>query len=72
MVMILLWLAGDVFKLHYYHSNESPVQLILGTLFTGVIDMIIMLQFWAYSANTAKKVQEEKDAVKKDEAKKTE
>ena len=70
--MILLWLAGDVFKLHYYVSNESPMQLVLGTLFTGVIDLAIMGQFIVFSANTAKKVQEEKDTVKKEEAKKTE
>ena len=24
-VMILLWLAGDIFKLHYYHVNNSPM-----------------------------------------------
>ena len=68
--MILLWLAGDVFKLHYYHTNNSPMQLFMGTCFTGCIDMVIMGQFFAFSSNTAKKIQAEKDAAKKEESKK--
>ena len=40
--MILLWLFGDFAKLQYYISNNSPMQLKMGTCFTGCVDTLIM------------------------------
>lgn len=32
-LLILMWLFGDLFKLSYYYQNNSPVELVLCSVF---------------------------------------
>ena len=68
--MIVLWVVGDAFKVYYYISNNQPVQLMIGTLCMVTFDVFILIQFWIYREGTSKKIQQEKDAVKAETAKK--
>ena len=43
---------------------------MVGTCFMVTFDILIVLQFWVYRDGTAKKIQQEKDAVKAEAAKK--
>ena len=51
--MIGMWLFGDLFKLYYYNSTESPLQLILCSFFQCSTDCAILTQFWIYREKNA-------------------
>ena len=51
--MIGMWLFGDLFKLYYYNSTESPLQLILCSFFQCTTDCAILTQFWIYREKNA-------------------
>ncbi|XP_061677500.1 solute carrier family 66 member 2 [Syngnathoides biaculeatus] len=43
--MVLLWMAGDVFKTSYFVMNQSPSQFCLCGSVQILIDMVILLQW---------------------------
>ena len=51
--MIGMWLFGDLFKLYYYNSTESPLALILCSFFQCSTDCAILTQFWVYREKNA-------------------
>lgn len=54
--MVLMWLAGDLFKTGYFVVREAPAQFWLcGTLQVS-LDIAILLQVWIYRGNSARTV----------------
>ncbi|XP_061631060.1 solute carrier family 66 member 2 isoform X3 [Phyllopteryx taeniolatus] len=47
--MVLLWMAGDVFKTSYFVMNQSPSQFRLCGCVQILIDVVILLQVLFYS-----------------------
>jgi uncharacterized protein with PQ loop repeat len=47
-VMIAMWLIGDCYKMGYYLEVDAPVPLIVCSLFSIVVDSIILAQFCLY------------------------
>lgn len=47
-VLILIWLAGDLYKFTYYSSNNSPIALVICATFQICTDISILSQFWIY------------------------
>lgn len=52
-VLILIWLWGDVYKLSYYIGNSSPVALQACSSFQILTDLLILGQFALYRRNTS-------------------
>ena len=50
--MILMWLFGDLYKVSYYTQKDSPLQLVLGGIFSCTVDLTILSQFWIYRRGT--------------------
>jgi solute carrier family 66, member 2 len=63
-MLIFIWLGGDLYKLTYYNAHESPLALQLCAGFQIFIDFCILGQFALYRKNT-KTMQ--KDAVNGEE-----
>jgi hypothetical protein len=55
-VMIAMWLIGDCYKLGYYLEVEAPVPLIVCSLFSIVVDSIIIAQFKLYQEEDEKQL----------------
>ncbi|KPP70844.1 hypothetical protein Z043_110289 [Scleropages formosus] len=54
--MVLLWMAGDVFKTTYFVINESPAQFwVCGTV-QILLDVAILLQVLYYDLDTRAKL----------------
>ena len=51
-LLIAMWMFGDMYKLTYYYSNDSPIELIFCSIFQICTDCSIMSQFWIYDENT--------------------
>jgi hypothetical protein len=56
-VLILMWLLGDIYKLSYYSGSGAPIQLLACAAFQVITDVAILTQFWFYRKNTAEMVQ---------------
>ncbi|XP_041651251.1 solute carrier family 66 member 2 [Cheilinus undulatus] len=54
--MVLLWMAGDVFKTTYFVINESPTQFTICGSVQILIDVAILLQVLFYSQDTRAKL----------------
>lgn len=54
--MVLLWMAGDVFKTAYFLINESPAQFWVCGSLQILIDVAILLQVLVYSQDTRVKL----------------
>uniref|UniRef100_A0A672ZG77 Solute carrier family 66 member 2 n=1 Tax=Sphaeramia orbicularis TaxID=375764 RepID=A0A672ZG77_9TELE len=54
--MVLLWMAGDVFKTTYFLINESPAQFWVCGSLQILIDVAILLQVLVYSQDTRVKL----------------
>lgn len=50
-LLIMMWLFGDFYKLTYYISTSSPIQLIFCSVFQICTDVSILSQFWIYREN---------------------
>ena len=50
--MVLIWLAGDMYKLSYYMANGSPFALRACATFQIFTDLCILAQFAMYRKNT--------------------
>lgn len=50
--MVLLWLAGDVFKTTYFVVNESPTQFCVCGTVQILVDVAILLQVFYYGQET--------------------
>lgn len=48
MVLIMIWLGGDLYKFSYYIGAHSPVALVACAFFQICIDLCILSQFWVY------------------------
>ena len=48
MTLIGIWLLGDLYKMSYYQSTGSPLQLVLCAFFQCATDCAILSQFWFY------------------------
>ena len=53
-LLIMMWLFGDFYKLTYYYSYDSPLQLIICSVFQICTDITIISQFWLYRHNNRK------------------
>ena len=51
--LIGMWFFGDLYKMSYYQSTGSPLQLVLCSLFQCCTDVAILSQFWIYREKTA-------------------
>ena len=51
-LLILIWLCGDLYKLSYYMANASPLALKACAAFQILMDLCILGQFVAYRRNT--------------------
>ncbi|XP_048828092.1 solute carrier family 66 member 2 [Brienomyrus brachyistius] len=54
--MVLLWMAGDVFKTTYFIMNESPMQFWVCGLVQILVDVAILLQVLYYDPETRGKL----------------
>nr|XP_015820912.2 LOW QUALITY PROTEIN: solute carrier family 66 member 2 [Nothobranchius furzeri] len=54
--MVLLWMAGDVFKTSYFVMNESPAQFWVCGSVQILIDVAILLQVLLYNQDTRAKL----------------
>lgn len=54
--MVLLWMAGDIFKTTYFIMNESPVQFWVCGLVQILVDVAILLQVLYYDPETRGKL----------------
>lgn len=52
MLLILIWLCGDLYKLSYYMANASPLALKACASFQILVDLCILAQFVVYRKNT--------------------
>ncbi|CDW77367.1 UNKNOWN [Stylonychia lemnae] len=50
-VLIFIWLAGDMYKFTYYIGNHSPISLVGCAFFQICTDICILSQFWFYRHN---------------------
>lgn len=48
-----MWFFGDLYKMSYYQSTGSPLQLVLCALFQCTTDCAILAQFWIYRKKNA-------------------
>jgi hypothetical protein len=48
-LLIFGWLSGDIFKVSYYCSRNTPVQLIVCALFQLSTDFIVIYQIYYYN-----------------------
>ena len=53
MTLIAMWFFGDLYKMSYYQSTGSPLQLVLCSFFQCVTDCCILAQFWFYRKRNA-------------------
>ncbi len=47
-VMVMLWLAGDLMKAAYYTNIAAPIQLAMCACFQILMDLVILCQFSLY------------------------
>ena len=47
-IMVLMWFAGNIFKVFYNIYNNSPIQLIIGTYIQLFCNIILILQLIYY------------------------
>jgi len=59
-VLIGMWLFGELYKLSYYSAQAAPIQLFACAGFQVTMDLAILSQFWIYRAENARKEQEGK------------
>ena len=52
-VMIGMWLFGDMYRVSYYEQKHSPAQLIICAFFSCLVDCAILTQFYIYRKLTA-------------------
>ena len=50
-ILIFIWLAGDLYKLSYYMGNSSPLALSACASFQIFTDLCILAQFAVYRKN---------------------
>lgn len=50
-LLIFGWLCGDIFKVYYYCSRNTPIQLIVCAIFQLSTDFIVVYQIWYYRQN---------------------
>ncbi|XP_046897486.1 solute carrier family 66 member 2 [Hypomesus transpacificus] len=55
--MVLLWMAGDCFKMAYFVLNESPFQFLLCGLAQILVDLCILFQSFFYNQETLDKLE---------------
>ena len=48
--MMIMWCAGDFMKLTYFTASQVPIQFVLCAVVQCLIDVVIMLQIFTYSA----------------------
>ena len=51
--LIGMWFFGDLYKMSYYQSTGSPLQLVLCSFFQCATDCAILSQFWIYRKRNA-------------------
>lgn len=56
LVMVLLWLGGDIYKATYFIINDSPFQFWLCGLLQITIDLLILFQVCLFRQNAPIKV----------------
>ena len=54
-VLILIWLGGDLYKLSYYVAHASPFALQFCAGFQIIVDICILGQFAIYRKNSVTK-----------------
>lgn len=64
LILILMWLVGDVYKMSYYQTTAAPVQLLMCACFQVTVDVSIISQFWLYRKETARLRKEAKRAAR--------
>lgn len=47
-LLIFGWLCGDIFKVSYYCSRDTPIQLIVCAIFQLSTDFVVVWQVWYY------------------------
>ena len=47
-LLIIGWLCGDIFKVSYYCSRNTPIQLIVCAIFQLSTDFIVIYQIYYY------------------------
>ena len=52
LAILAVWVFGDVFKMAYYFSTDSPIQFVACTVFQLCIDAVILCQIYLYRRNT--------------------
>ena len=58
-----MWLGGDMYKVSYYESKDSPAQLVICAFFACMVDCAILSQFWFYrKLTTEENLKNKKDA----------
>ncbi len=71
MSLIGIWLLGDLYKMSYYQSTNSPLQLVLCAFFQCATDCAIMSQFWVYRKKNMEIAQKQSAQMKADGLQKT-
>ena len=51
-VLIVIWLCGDLYKFSYYAGTSSPAALVMCAFFQICMDVCILSQFWVYRDRT--------------------
>ena len=55
-LLIFGWLCGDIFKVSYYCSRNTPIQLIVCAIFQLSTDFIVIYQIYYYKQNYYDKI----------------
>lgn len=61
LMMVLMWLVGDIFKTVYYISRDVPVQFWLCGLLQITIDLLILFQVCLFKQNAPLKMSQRAD-----------
>jgi len=61
--MVGMWLFGDMYKVSYYESKESPAQLVICAFLSCMIDCSILSQFWVYRKLTSEESAKNKSNI---------
>lgn len=48
-LLIFGWLSGDIFKVSYYCSRNTPIQLVICAIFQLSTDFIVIYQIYYYN-----------------------
>ena len=55
-LLIFGWLSGDIFKVSYYCSRNTPIQLVICAIFQLSTDFIVIYQIYYYNQQLQKNI----------------